>query len=298
MVKQNLYDPAYHTYVHSCRHVQCPVHCLRESRRRFHRRKRAFDDRPFRSFIFHYGYRPDPDEVKEDMETIRSAFLRFDPKATVAIQLHPKNGDYHLHVGVQSAWFDMEMWLTGYWCPDTNRFVSKRGPKKKFCLGCVGEELSQKLLVKRQGRLVEGQFENQPERWLWYVMRCKHGWSQQEVLPKFAKHKLFSGLITRGRRTPKVSRAAIRAVLLAAITHACILVPLASGEVVTRPLPRPLKSAYRDKQVSVVPVSSPVPSARGPPGRVGAGRSGSRTLTSSPSHDCSHLHPNFTQGLQ
>jgi hypothetical protein len=98
-----------------------------------------------------------------------------DPKATVAIQLHPKNGDYHLHVGVQSAWFDMEMWLTGYWCPDTNRFVSKRGPKKKFCLGSVGEELSQKLLVKRRGRLVKGQFENQPERWLWYVMRCKHG---------------------------------------------------------------------------------------------------------------------------
>jgi hypothetical protein len=35
----------------------------------------------------------------------------------------------------------------------TNRFVSKRGPKKKFCLGCVGEELSQKLLVSKSGKV-------------------------------------------------------------------------------------------------------------------------------------------------
>lgn len=227
MVLEGKYDSVSHSYAHSCRHVQCPFHGLQESRRRFHRRKRAFDDNhPFKTFILHYGFRPDPDEVVEDMKAIQTAFHRFDPKAVVGIQLHPKNGDFHLHVGVQSAWFDMERWLSGYWCPETKRFVSKRGPKKKHCLGSVGIELLQNLLVKRQARLVKGKFDDQPENWLWYVMRCKHGWTQDEILPKFPRYKLFSGLITRKRRPRKVSRAAINGVLLAIAVLVTVVIPL------------------------------------------------------------------------
>lgn len=264
MVKQEKYDPVAHTYAFSCRHVQCPVHGLEESRRRFRRRKKAFDDsRPFRSFILHYGFKPDPDEVADSMEAIKAAFHRFDPKAVVGIQLHPKVDDFHLHIGVQSAWFDMERWLSGYWCPDTKRYVAKRGPKKKNCLGCVGIELLQKTLVFRQARLLNGRFEDQPERWLWYVMRSKEGWPQDEILPRFPRYKLFSGLITRKRRPSKVSRAAIRAILLAAVLLLAVIIPVGLG------LHEPRQRAWSRLSVKRRPCS-PLPtrvrpSARSPP---------------------------------
>lgn len=267
MVLKGRYDPITHSYKHSCRHVQCSFHGLSESRRRFHRRKEAFDDhRPFRSFIVHYGFKPDPDEVKEDMEVIQAAFHRFDPEAVVGIQLHPKNGDFHLHIGVQSAWLDMEQWLSGYWCPDTKRFIGKRGPKKKHCLGSVGDELLQKLLVPRQARLVQGEFEDQPESWLRYVMRCKQGWPQDEILPKFDKYKLFSGLITRNRRPGMLSRASIKAVVLAVAVLVAVVVPLAFDLGLRQPQVRGV--CFFCSVRSASPVVSVKQKARGPPTRI------------------------------
>jgi hypothetical protein len=268
MVLKGRYDPITHSYKHSCRHVQCSFHGLSESRRRFHRRKEAFDDhRPFRSFIVHYGFKPDPDEVKEDMEVIQAAFHRFDPEAVVGIQLHPKNGDFHLHIGVQSAWLDLEQWLSGYWCPDTKRFISKRGPKKKHCLGSVGDELLQKLLVPRQARLVQGEFEDQPESWLRYVMRCKQGWPQDEILPKFDKYKLFSGLITRNRRPGTLSRASIKAVVLAVAVLVAVVVSLAFDLGLRQP-PHVRGFCFVGSLHSASPVGSVRQKARGPPSRI------------------------------
>lgn len=195
------------------------------------------------------------------MEIIQGAFHRFDHKAVVGIQLHPRKGDFHLHVGVQSAWFDMEKWLTGYWCPDTKRFIFKRGPKKKHYQGSVGDELLQKLLVKRQARLVNGRFVDQPERWLWYVMRCKGGWPQDEILPKFTKYKLLSGLITRKRRAGKLFRVAIKAVLLAVVLVA-VVIPLAY-DLGRRHPPRCSRGCVDRQHHS--PVFFVKQSARGPP---------------------------------
>lgn len=265
MVKEGKYDPVAHSYAFSCRHVQCPVHGLRESRRCYDRRKKAFDDsRPFRSFVIHYGFKPDPDEVVEDMELIQDAFDRLDPEAVVGIQLHPKKGDYHLHVGVQSAWFDMEKWLTGYWCPDRKRFIGKRGPKKKHCLGSVGDELLQKLLVPRQARLVNGKF-REPERWLWYVMRCKDGWPQVEILPRFPRYKLFSGLITRKRRPGTLALESIKAVVLAVAVLVAAVIPLAFDLGLRRTARVRTVVAASCKAHAASPVLGVRQSARGPP---------------------------------
>jgi hypothetical protein len=268
MVRKGKYDPVAHSYAFSCRNVQCPVHGVRESRRRFHRRKQAFADaRPFRSFIIHYKYTPNPSEVADDMEVIQAAFHRFDPKAVVGIQLHPKHGDFHLHIGVQSAWLDVEPWLSGYWCPDTKRFIGKRGPKKKHCLGSVGDELLQKLLVLRQARLVNGRFEDQPERWLWYVMRCKEGWPQAEILPRFPRYKLFSGLITRKRRPGTLSRASIKSVVLAVAVLVAVVVPLAC-KLTQRKSPQERGSNSISRPHSASPVGCVRQTARGPPARI------------------------------
>jgi hypothetical protein len=296
MVQEGKYDPITHSYAFSCRHVQCPVHGLRESRRRFDRRKEAFDDsRPFRSFIIHYGFKPNPDEVKEDMEVIQAAFHRFDPEAVVGIQLHPKKGDFHLHVGVQSAWFDIEKWLTGYWCPDTKRFIGKRGPKKKHCLGSVGDELLQNLLVPRQARLVNGKFK-EPERWLWYVMRCKNGWPQDEILPRFPRYKLFSGLITRKRQPGTMSRASIKAVALAVTVLVAVVLPLAFDLGLWQAQVRCVEFFFRTAHSSSP--SYPVrQSARGPPCDWQAGRGtdllGDTSFLPLPSHSAASTRRNL-----
>jgi hypothetical protein len=182
----------------------------------------------------------------------------------------------------------VDPWLSGYWCPDTKRFVGKRGPKKKHCLGSVGIELLQKLLVLRQARLVNGEFEDQPERWLWYVMRCKKGWRQVEILPRFPRYKLFSGLITRKRRPGTLSRASIKAVALAVAVLVAVVVPLACN-LTRRESPQKRGSSYIHRLHSASPVGCVRQKARGPPARIAPSWGDSPARPSSRTHSSSGI---------
>lgn len=171
----------------SCRCCFCPVHGVRECRRRFHRKKLAFKDGwGFRTFIAHFRSTPSPEQVRAAVASVRKIVRKWDEKAVVGAVLHPLERTFHLHIGVQSRYLSADY------------VVPSRGRPKKYNWSWVKQELRGVTGL----RVKLGKFDDQPERWLWYSLRCKDGWPENEQLPR--GYKLSYGLRAPKRRVKVV----------------------------------------------------------------------------------------------
>ncbi len=213
------YDAASDKYLHSCHDVQCPRHGVGACRQSYHRKLKAL--RPgwgFATFIIFFNMRPSPNEVKAFRNLVRTAVRSWDREARICMPLHPKDGKWHLNVGILSKWLfkmsNRHWWgqyvndrVAGWW--DGKRMRYPRGAPRKADFQAMMKKLeldlvdlcaSSGLKRPRPPRLRRGRFRNQPKRWLWYILRCKAGWSADEQLPRKRGYRLVSGFINRGRK--------------------------------------------------------------------------------------------------
>lgn len=208
------YDAAHDVYKHSCGDVLCPRHGIGACRQSYHRKLRAL--RPgwgFATFIIFFNKKPSPDEVKSYRKLIRKSVLSWDREAKICLPLHPKQGKWHLNVGIHSKWvFKMtnrHWWgqyvnnrIAGWW--DGNRMRYPKGAPRKADFDAMRRKLEDDLVHlcakgvlkrPRPARLEQGRFRNQPKRWLWYVLRCKSGWSNDEKIPRRQGYRLVTGFV-------------------------------------------------------------------------------------------------------
>lgn len=195
MVYKAWYDSSTKSYCCSCRCVYCPIHGVRECRRRFHRKKKAFKEGwGFRSWVYHFNRVSTSDEIKDVVAIVRKAVHRWDRKAVVGFVLHPLDEHWHLHVGIQSACLAST---------DAPEPTSRRGrPKKHNYESAVRDFCLETRKKKDGGRWVRGRFNDEPENWLWYALRCKKGWTEHERLPSGRSYRLTYGLVVRRPRRP------------------------------------------------------------------------------------------------
>ncbi len=214
------YDAANDKYLRSCHDVQCPRHGVGACRRMYHRKKKALKpDWGFVTFIIFFNSKPDPDEVREYRKLVRKAVKSWDRDARICMPLHPKDGKWHLNVGVQSKWvFEMSNlhWWGQYveervvgWS-DGKRMRYPRGAPRRADFESMMKRLEagitelcarDRLNSPRRPRIERGKFHNQPNRWLWYILRCKAGWSEDEQLPRRQGYTLVTGFVSRAKNT-------------------------------------------------------------------------------------------------
>jgi hypothetical protein len=126
---------------------------------------------------------------------------------------------------------------------------------------------------RRPPRLKAGKFKNQPERWLWYVLRCKSGWDSSEIMPRRMGYRLTSGFVVRRKKTAASSTSlSCPAESRSSRDAACCLLLLAMAWLIARRPPSP--SSERDwcsccPECIVATLPPPLlrPKARSPPRR-------------------------------
>jgi hypothetical protein len=218
MVSKGWYKAQTGSYEKSCHQLQCPVHGISECRQRYHRFRRVFHPSwGFRTWLHHFPAKPDLDAVRSIRRIVREGFRSWDRNAKIGQFLHPLDGDWHLHIGVQSFWFftpkllyeygqHVESRIVGQW--DDGKYRMPRGRPRTADLGKVLTGIEGEIddfcawarSNSRSARLVAGQFTDQPANWLWYCLRCKGGWADNEQLPKGQGYRITSGLLNRKKK--------------------------------------------------------------------------------------------------
>jgi hypothetical protein len=216
------YDEAGDRYARSCGDMQCPRHGVGACRQTYHKKLKAL--KPgwgFFTFIVFFNKKPTASEVKSYRQAVRKVIRGWDREARICLPLHPKAGKWHLNVGVQSKWaFKMSNrhWLghyvndriAGWW--DGKRMRYARGAPRRADFHVMVRKLKDAvadlcancgLKRRRPARLQAGKFRNQPKRWLWYVLRCKAGWPDDEKLPRKQGYRLVTGFVARGSKPAK-----------------------------------------------------------------------------------------------
>lgn len=221
MVSKGWYKSQTGHYEKSCHQLQCPVHGLSECRQRYHRFLRVFHPSwGFKTWLYHFPTKPDIDTIRSIRSIVRKGFRSWDRNAKLGQLLHPLDGDWHLHIGIQSFWFFtpdllneygeyVESRIVGQW--DSGKYRMPRGRPRTAELGKVLTAIETDInhfcatasSTRRTSRLDAGQFTDQPANWLWYCLRCKGGWADNEQLPKGRGFRITSGLLNRRKKATK-----------------------------------------------------------------------------------------------
>jgi len=213
------YDHDTDEYKHSCGEMQCPRHGRGACRQRYHQKKKALHPTwGFTTVILFLNHRPSSATLSKCKKVIRKHIKGWDRDAKICAILHPKEKCWHLNIGIQSKWIfrmkNLNWWsnyvedrVTGYW--DGKKYRNPKGRPRVADFNVMFGQLETEIkhlcanptfTRRRPPRLKAGKFKNQPERWLWYVLRCKSGWNSSESLPRRMGYRLTSGFVVRRKK--------------------------------------------------------------------------------------------------